>query len=258
MARHPWLRGLAVVLACAAAAAIAGPAGAAPAAPGPPTGGTEPIPAPSVPVDVAELAAGTLAAQVQASLADTVVVGDGVGDMSAVPDWSGDLAVGAVHQLYRFATEWIWGDAITAPVVANQEWLAPLILDGTPVGAVRVWLPDGTAEMAGFDDNAVLGASLEELDPSVILIEDAVAARWYSLVGDMLTPVRASSAPQQITAPITLGTARSMLYPGEYSEDGQTWPAAAIQITLVVVLAAAVPAAMTVSALRRRRQARVR
>jgi hypothetical protein len=168
------------------------------------------VPEPTVPADVAALMNGRIANEVQQSLEDTVDLGvDGGG--SEVPDFSGDLQVGPIHQVYAFTTEFGFGDGEAVPVEPAQEWLAALVLDGDPVGSVRAWKPDhGSAELAGFDTNSELGASLLAISEDAILVEDAQVGTFYTLDGDVLTPLSAGGA-QEFSSPVGLDRAASVI-----------------------------------------------
>lgn len=234
---------LAVLVAASAMAAFAAPVAAA----------ADSDPSPSAPADVVALASGPLATEIQESLAGTVVTDAGADELPGVPDWSGDLRVGAPHQLHAFDPAWIRGESVAAPVVASQEWLAPLLLDGVAVGAVRIWRPDGTAEMAGYDADAELGASLQALDASSVLVEDVPSASWYTLADDVLTPVASSSMAQQITAPVNMGAAQQLMHPSGDSEGGGSAVSLVVLYALIAAMIVAVPVVMIVTVARRRR-----
>lgn len=167
-------------------------------------------PEPTVPADVEALMNGPIASEVQRSLEDTVDLGvDGGG--SEIPDFSGDLKIGSIHQVYAFTNEFALGDADAVPVEPADEWLAALVLDGDPVGSVRAWKPGhGSAQLAGFDTNRELGASLLSVNEDVILVEDAQVATYYTLDGYVLTPL-AAGGPQEFSSPVGLDRARSVI-----------------------------------------------
>lgn len=168
------------------------------------------VPEPSVPADVEALMTGRIAGEVQQSLEGAVDLGvDGAG--GEVPDFSGDLQVGPIHQVYAFTHAFAFGDAEAVPVEPVEEWLAALIVDGDSVGTVRVWKPDhGAAQLAGFDANSELGGSLVAISEDAVLVEDAQVATYYTLEDDVLTPLKAGGA-QEFSSPVGLDRAVSVI-----------------------------------------------
>jgi hypothetical protein len=173
---------------------------------------------PDVPQDVAALLSGPAVQEVQEAAAETQQQAastqtsstalNGVG--AEVPDFSGRLTAGPAHQVYGFTDTFVQGGSTDTAVAPSQEWIAPLVRNGTAAGTIRIWKPDGhAAELAGFTGDATLGTS-PMIDSSVVVIEDETVGTYYRLDGDTLTPL-AASGQAEFAGPVGLEKAQSTI-----------------------------------------------
>ena len=171
--------------------------------------------APEPPADVTAFLAGPAVEEIQASVADAARQAAGGGPQSRaltaigedVPDFSGEVSAGPAHQVSSFTDEFLAGSADGPPTRTTQQWLAALGRDGEAIGTARVWKPDGApAELAVYNDDAVLGGSLLFDDPTVV-IEDETISTFYRLDGAVLTPLPASSRTE-FAGPVDLREAQ--------------------------------------------------
>ncbi len=129
-------------------------------------------PTPTVPPDVAAQFAGDAVRRAQLAAEP----GSGAD--------SPDVRAGTVHQLFRFSDDYVAGTPTGEPVVPADSWVASLLHGDEVRGVLWVWKPEGgPAEWQGYADDLELGATLEELGPDQVLIEDPTIGGWYALDG---------------------------------------------------------------------------
>ena len=135
------------------------------------TGGTAAAdPTPTVPPDVAAQFTGEAVRQSQ------LAAGPGSGADSL------GVRAGTVHQLFRFSADYVAGTPTDEPVVPADSWIASLLHGDEVRGVLWVWKPEGgPAEWQGYADDRELGATLEELGPQDLLVEDPTIGGWYAL-----------------------------------------------------------------------------
>jgi hypothetical protein len=140
-----------------------GPAGAAP-----PDG---------IPPDVKALVAGDAVRQADAGAAGIRA------------DFSGARA-DAVHEVFMFTTDFVEGVETDRPITSAGRWIAGIERDGTVLGTLEVWKPDGgPAELAGFSADVATGSVLGTLTPAEIFIADDPRGTHYALDGETVRPL---------------------------------------------------------------------
>ena len=111
-----------------------------------------------------------------------------------VPEFSGELASGTIHQVFAFSIGFLEGDEQTEPVVESDEWMSSLVEGRRAVGTARVWTPDdGDPQLAEFSSDGDLGAALSSLDSESILVEDAPNGVYFAIRDDKVRVLYASA-----------------------------------------------------------------
>lgn len=110
------------------------------------------------------------------------------------------------------------------PAVAEvRSWLSTLVLDGEAIGTVRLWKPNGDhVELAGLDQNVALGNALLNLDPAVVLIDDARDGAFLTLQGHKITVLQ-SELPSPFETPVRIADAQAIVTQAYGESGGTTW-----------------------------------
>ena len=172
-------------------------------------------PTPHVPPDVGEAFAGTALRQAQAG-----AVGVGA-------DFSGDVRAENVHEIFAFTVPFVTGRPTAEPVVSTESWIAPVLRDDDVLGVIWVWKPDGgAAQLQGWSGDTELGATLADLPPTDVLIEDGPTGSWFALDATTVRPLNdwareLLAAPADITELQTVVAEQAALRAGQEAEaDG--------------------------------------
>lgn len=105
----------------------------------------------------------------------------------------GDVAVGQLTPVHAWSTEFKDGEADAEPLVLTDRWVAPVVVDGTGVGAL-VTTVDNAGEVVSHSVlwDHELGSSLAKIQGAAFIV-DAQTGAWFRLGGEILTPVNAEA-----------------------------------------------------------------
>jgi len=77
----------------------------------------------------------------------------------------GSATLGQPAQVHRWSTGFLDGSAPEAPLPAAALWVAPVLVDDDPIGAIAVVVADSTAQGAPVEDELLAAALLETASP---------------------------------------------------------------------------------------------
>ena len=208
---------LGFLVACVAVLTAVGPASAAPT--------------PHVPPDVGEAFASTALRQAQA------------GAFGVEADFSGDIRTDHVHEIFMFTLPFVAGRETTEPVVSTDSWIATVLRGDEVLGVIWVWKPDGgDAQLQGYSGDIELGATLAEVAPTDLLVEDAPTGSWFALRATTVRPLNdwardLLAAPTDITELQTVVAEQAALRAEQAAESGdqEFWGQTAAIIGPVVI-----------------------
>lgn len=104
------------------------------------------------------------------------------------PDFSIADRLGEAQEVFTWSAEFIAGRETTAPVETLHEWVSAAYDGDTLVGTISAFRPspDSRAELAGYNNDLVLGRAVEGLSDDAILVTDPPSGSLYSLSGGSL------------------------------------------------------------------------
>lgn len=106
-------------------------------------------------------------------------------------DLSGNISTGPIHQLSVFTEEYYEDNATAPPVAMQQEWMSSIRRDGTVIGTLRVYKPEGgVAQLAAANGDIDLGKTLDATEEKAI-VEVPWTRSFYTIVDDIVSPVNA-------------------------------------------------------------------
>ncbi|HEY0119538.1 MAG TPA: hypothetical protein VGC04_12235 [Cellulomonas sp.] len=169
-------------------------------------GATAPVPAPTLPPDVAAYVAGPAVPEAIEAARHSRAGG---------PVPSDAATVGTAHQVYVFTAGFLGGDADATPVRPTDEWVAPLVDAGQATFVVRVVTQGGgPARLAGVEPSADSATSLTETALRAtthgVLVEDQTNGALYVLEDQTLTPLNHPGFPD-VDGPTTLAKAQPVI-----------------------------------------------
>jgi len=132
-----------------------------------------------VPRDVAAYFHEEVARAVEATLAEARTIDE---EMPLLPD---GLEVGSIARVHDLRA----GES-KEPVVAREEWVAPLYRKGELVGTVAVWrdpAQKGALALAWFDTDVAGGKAVESLPAEARLVVDPPIGARFAFDGETLT-----------------------------------------------------------------------
>ena len=98
-------------------------------------------------------------------------------------------AIGQPFEVNLFSAEFARGDSASNPTTPSHEFVAAVISRDMPIGTVRFADEGGQLKAVMVDNSQLLASGIAGLKPGQTLIEDAPAAAWFTLEGDVLTTV---------------------------------------------------------------------
>lgn len=103
------------------------------------------------------------------------------------------VVVGGPIQVWEWDTAFAQGRHGADPLQVTDQWVAPLSLDGTGVGALVISV-DGAGAVADHREawDAELGGALLSVPAASFLYDEDVDG-WFRLAGEILTPITASA-----------------------------------------------------------------
>ena len=143
---------------------------------------------------------GAPAASAAAPIPDDVVAAFSVEALPLVKEeLNAATGFGTIHQINVWSDALRHGDTGDAPIVAIDEWIAPITNDaGAAIGVYRVWRdsPGALARYAGYDIDAALGASMSNMSADLDLVNEPETASWYSFDGSFVRPLNEQGQAQ--------------------------------------------------------------
>jgi hypothetical protein len=75
-------------------------------------------------------------------------------------------------------------------VVSTGSWIAAVLRGDEVLGVIWVWKPDGgPAALQGYSGDAELGATLADVAPTDLLVEDAPTGSWFAMRATTVRPL---------------------------------------------------------------------
>lgn len=143
---------------------------------------------------------GTVAASAETPIPDDVVAAFSDEALPLIRSEIRNAAgFGAIHQINVWSDALRHGHVSDVPVVALDEWIAPIIDDsGTELGTSRAWRRStgAPAEFAGYDSDASLAVALSAMTQSLDLVSEPETASWYSFNGTFIEPLNEQGRAQ--------------------------------------------------------------
>jgi hypothetical protein len=145
---------------------------------------------------------GSVPAEVSAYAADPGGLTSRLDDLFG-PGASGDgiefgetTTVGQLNRVFTFTPAFIAGESTDIPVERANEWSAPILIDGEPVGLATIWINPATVapELADFEPIPDLATALTDVPAEVFVVRDATQGAWFTLTDTTLTTLSPGSS----------------------------------------------------------------
>ena len=111
-------------------------------------------------------------------------------------DFSDGIELGAIDRVFLWSRDYHSGVATETPVQYVNRWKVPVLIGEEPVGVALIGFDPATVEpeMIDFIRNPGTALALDDVDNDATLIHEPETDAWFSLIGDVITPlVRGSS-----------------------------------------------------------------
>jgi len=111
-------------------------------------------------------------------------------------DFSDGIELGAIDRVFLWSQDYHSGVATETPVQYVNRWKVPVLIGEEPVGVALIGFDPATVEpeMIDFIRNPGTALALDDVDNDATLIHEPETDAWFSLIGDVITPlVRGSS-----------------------------------------------------------------
>ncbi|MFH5822116.1 hypothetical protein [Georgenia sp. AZ-5] len=139
---------------------------------------------PGVPADVAEWFT---------SQAGDAVAARGVGELDVTVAERGELRPGVVRTVMTWSEGLVQGTDVTPPTRETDHWIAPLLLDGSAVGALVAAREDGAVDVADVSGDTDLAEELQSLPLATHVVHDVPLDAWFTVEEGEVSPLDAAA-----------------------------------------------------------------
>lgn len=128
-----------------------------------------------------------------------------------LPDLSSANGFGDLHELFSFSKPYVSGDDTTKVVLSTDTWIASIHSPKGTLGYLQLWKQTPTAAPEpGLNSSTELGALLDKVAPSSVVIQDAPSGEWFTADGTTLTPLN-KLATLEVPAAASLEKAQDVI-----------------------------------------------
>lgn len=142
-----------------------------------------------------------------------------------VPEMADASAIGTVHEIFTWTAAFVSGESTSRPFESTRQWVATVLAGPRAIGTVLVWLPDGVnAEVAGYNDDAELGAALETVGDAAY-VQDELSGAAYVVDGVRVEPLNKRATAELPLAASVSDFQKRMLARAAEAKDDELPPA---------------------------------